>query len=148
MVEIDAPGSSSSSKFRECNRSLKFLLDNNLSEYLSSGLKAFGENVIHITDVLPADTKDPELLEYLGRHGIFLITRDEKLRWNPAERKLLRKHAIGAFYLGGKNRGRCDMILQLVRNWPRVKEHASKKNRPFIFRIPPSGIKFVNVPLD
>ena len=57
MVEIGSPRSSSSSKFRECDCSLKFLLDKNLSEYLSLGLKAFGENVIHLTEVLPGEHK-------------------------------------------------------------------------------------------
>jgi hypothetical protein len=147
MVETISSGSSGSSEFRGCDRRLKFLIDKNLSEHLSSGLKAFGENVIHLTEVLPGDTKDPVLLEYLGTHEIFLITRDENIRWHPAEAILLRRYCIGAFFLGGKNRGRCDMILQLVRNWPRIKDHAKKKNKPFIFRIPPTGSKFINIPL-
>ena len=55
---------------------------------------------------------------------------------------------FGAFFMGGKNRNACQLIQQLVRNWPRMKEIAEKTRRPFAFRIRPKGAKFDLLPLD
>ena len=37
---------------------MKFFVDNNLSPQLAKGMKAFGEDVIHITELFP-DHADP-----------------------------------------------------------------------------------------
>ncbi len=57
----------------------------------------------------------------------------------------MREHGVGAFFVGGKNLNRCAIIQQVVRNWPRVKELSAKTKVPFLFRIPPSGTKFVKL---
>jgi hypothetical protein len=126
---------------------LRFFVDNNLSERLANGMKAFGEDVIHLKEIFPGSTEDVSWLKYVGDGGLFLVTRDERVRWNPAEIKAIRDYRVGAFFLGGKNRSRCELIQQLVRNWPRMKELATTTNRPFAYRIPPSGNKFTLLPL-
>ena len=60
----------------------------------------------------------------------------------------MKEHEVGAFFMGGKNRNRCELIQQLVRNWPRMKELARKTPVPFAFQIPPSGTKFRLLPLN
>jgi hypothetical protein len=105
-------------------------------------MKGFQENVIHLTDVLKQDVKDPLLLQYIGENNLFLITRDERIRKRPGEIEAIRKYSVGAFILGGKNQSRCNLILQLVRNWPRIKDLAERTRKPFIFRIPAKGTKF------
>jgi predicted nuclease of predicted toxin-antitoxin system len=37
---------------------MKFFVDNNLSPQLAKGMKAFGEDVIHITEIFPHNTDD------------------------------------------------------------------------------------------
>ncbi len=126
---------------------MRFFVDNNLSEHLANGMKAFGEDVIHLKELFSESTDDVTWLQYLGENDLFLVTRDERVRRNPAEIQAMRTYGVGAFFLGGKNRSRCELIQQLVRNWPRMKELASKTNRPFAYRIPPTGTKFVAIPL-
>ena len=128
---------------------MKFLLDNNLSEYLSIGMKGFGENVMHLKDVLPEGTDDATLLKYVGENNLYLVTRDLNIRRRPAEIDALKNYNVGAFFLGGKNQSRCQLIQQLVRHWPRIKEHSqqNRNKRPFIFRVPPKGTKFTKLPL-
>lgn len=121
---------------------MKFFFDNNLSENLARGLKVFGEDVIHLKDMFNEDTEDRIWLQQIGNKKMFLITRDERIRRNPFELNALKTYKVGAFFLGGKNLGRCKIIQQVVRNWPRIKELATKKRPPFAFRIPPSGTKF------
>jgi predicted nuclease of predicted toxin-antitoxin system len=118
---------------------MKFFFDNNLSHRLVDGLRGFGEEAIHITEMFPADTTDEVWLQHVGKSGMFLITRDHRIRWRPNELAALSKHNVGAFFLGGKNRSGCELIQQVVRNWPGIKELAARSHRPFAFRVPPSG---------
>lgn len=127
---------------------MKFFIDTNLGQPLANGMRAFGEDVDHLKDHLPEDTPDREWLKYIGEKEYILITRDDNIRRNPVELKSLKDYNVGAFFLGGKNRTRCQLIQQLVKNWPRIKEFAVKERKPFIFRIPPTGTKFVRIPVD
>lgn len=122
-----------------------FFFDNNVSQHLAAGMKAFQEQAIHLVDEFSQDTKDTDWIPVVGSKGWTLITRDERILKNPAELKAYKENNIGAFFLGGKNRSRCDLIRQLVRNWPQMKELAAKTRKPFAFRVPPSGGKFKKI---
>lgn len=127
---------------------MKFFFDNNLSDKLVLGLRAFGEeNVSHLTEHFNEDTRDVDWLEFIGKNRMTLITRDERIRWNPAELAAIRKFKVGAFFLGGKNLDRCRLIQQVVRNWPRIKELTISTRRPFAYRIPPNGKQYSSINL-
>ena len=115
---------------------MKFFIDNNLSPQLAAGMKAFGEEAVHLTELFPGDTEDVTWLEFVGQNDLLLVTRDERVRFNPAERTAFKSYGVGAFFLGGKNRSRCELIQQLVRNWPQMKKLGVKTSRPFAFRNP------------
>jgi hypothetical protein len=121
---------------------MKFFIDNNLSRHLAQGMSSFGEDVVHLKDQFPEDTEDVKWLKYIGQNRFVLITRDEQIRWKPAEIEALRKYKVDAFFLGGKKLNRCKIIQLLIRHWPRIKEYAQKTKAPYAFRIPPSGTKF------
>jgi hypothetical protein len=121
---------------------MKFFFDNNLSESLVKGLREFGEDVIHLKELFDENTEDILWLKHLGQERMVLITKDERIRRNPFELKALRDNKVGAFFLGGKKQGRCQIIQQIVRNWPRIKEKSINTRPPFAFRIPPIGTKF------
>ena len=124
---------------------MTFFFDNNLSEHLVDGLRAFGEDVIHLKEVFRNDEQDISWLKYIGEKKYFLVTRDEHVRFNPTELQTLKEYNVGAFFVGGKNLNRCAIIKQIVRNWPRVKEFSARTKVPFMYRIPPSGTKFVRI---
>jgi predicted nuclease of predicted toxin-antitoxin system len=126
---------------------MKFFIDNNLSHLLARGMREFGEDVTHLQEQFAESAEDELWLPYIGDKGYVLVTRDETIRWKPAEIKALKRHKVGAFFLGGKGLSRCQLVQQLVRNWPRMKELAAKEHRPFAYRIPPSGTKFVKIEL-
>ena len=90
---------------------MKFFIDNNLGEQLAKGLQGFGEDVIHLKDIFSEDVADTEWLRYIGNNNIFLITRDQRIRWRPAELQALYENNVGAFFLSGKSRTRCELIL-------------------------------------
>jgi hypothetical protein len=126
---------------------MKFFIDYNLSPQLAAGLKGFGEDVMHIIDRFDAGAEDIEWLSYVGSEGMILVTRDDKIRRHPLEKRALKEHRIGAFFLGGKNQNRCALIQQVVRSWPRMKDLATKTDRPFAFRVRPGGRKIESIPL-
>ena len=119
---------------------MKFFIDNNLSPGLAKGMKAFGEDVVHLTEVLPgrhATIRTGWLISV--RRGGILVTRDDRIRYRPAESAALREHCVGAFFMGGKNLSRCQLIQQLVRNWPRMKELARQDQSAFRLSRPADG---------
>jgi predicted nuclease of predicted toxin-antitoxin system len=124
---------------------MKFFFDNNLSILLVKGMKEFGEDVIHLKEIFEEKTEDSEWLKDIGEKRYILITKDLRIRHNPAEIEALRKYKVGAFFLGGKNLNRCRLIQQVVRNWPRIKELAEKSSPPYAFRVPPQGTSFTSI---
>ena len=110
-------------------------------------MREFGEPVDHLQDHFRPDAPDTEWLEYIGREGFFLVTRDNRIRSNPLEINALRTRGVGAFFLSGKNRSSWELVQQLVRNWIRIKELADKTRPPFAFRVPPTGTKIERLPV-
>ena len=126
---------------------MRFIVDENLSPHLAHGMREFGEAVEHLLDHFEPGEADEKWLGFLGSNDFILITRDDRIRWRPAELRALRANKVGAFFLGGKNRSRCTLIQQLIRNWPRIKEMAAREHRPFALRVPPSGSKITRIDL-
>ena len=126
---------------------MRFFLDQNLGRPLAKGMSEFGEDVVHLTEYYDQDALDPDWLKDIGAKGWILVTRDERVRWNPAEIQAIREHKVGAFFLGGKNRSRCQLIQQLVKAWPNLKETAAKTRRPFAYKVRASGGKLLPIDL-
>ena len=75
---------------------MRFFVDNNLSVNLAKGMKAFGEDVEHLQDRFAHDCPDTEWLKFIGENDYFLITRDNAIRYNPAELAAFKQHSVGA----------------------------------------------------
>ena len=124
---------------------MRFFVDNNLGPKLAAGMKGFGEDVVHLTEFLEPNVADTEMLARVGSEGWCLVTRDDRIRYRPAESAALREHQVGAFFMGGKNLRQCQIIQQLVRNWPGMKALAGATERPFAFRVPRRGTKITRI---
>ena len=118
---------------------MRFFIDANLSEQLARGLREFGEDVVHLKEHFSQDAADEVWLRHIGEEGWFLVTRDDRIRWKPAQKEALRSHKVGAFFLAGKNLTRWQLVVQVVRNWNQMKELAGSKQLPFAYRVPPYG---------
>ena len=126
---------------------MKFLVDNNIGPGVAKGMRCFGEDVMHLTEHFRPDVSDPEWLARVGKDGWFVLTRDDRIRSRPNELAAVKRHGVGLFFLSGKNRTKCDIIQQLVRNWPGIKDHARRNRPPFAIRVPPTGTKLAKLPL-
>ncbi|MBN1577387.1 MAG: DUF5615 family PIN-like protein [Chitinispirillaceae bacterium] len=121
---------------------MKFFFDQNLSDKLVRGLREFGEDVIHLKEEYPnqTDVADAEWLQNIGQKGWILISRDEYIRWHPAEIKAFRENGVGAFLLCGKGKKAWEIIQQVIRHWLRIKELADRTSKPFFLKYPPRAL--------
>jgi len=118
---------------------MTFFFDNNLSQKIVDGFRCFGEDVTHLKEHFPEDVEDEQWLPFVGEREWTAITRDDRVRRRPLQLAKIREYDVGLYVLAGKNLSAWQLIQQLVRLWPRIKEGAEKAKRPFVFRLPPHG---------
>ena len=119
-----------------------FSLDENVSHKIAKALEALGRNVVHLYDVLPRGTEDPEMLAELGRRGLFLITQDKKIKRKSHERRALIQAKVGAFiFMGRADKSVDDLMVKILGHMDEFGRLAQETERPFIFGIPDRGKK-------
>jgi len=120
---------------------MNFFFDNNLSQRLAKAMDLLEqeERIIHLQDEFQPDAKDEDWLEFVGKNRMILITRDKKIKRRAAELRALKNYKVGAFILGGQNPGIWQIVKQIINNWLRIKDLASKTRVPFIFKVPLRG---------
>ncbi len=130
---------------------IRFFVDENIGPDLVKGLRLLGyENIEHIHDTFPPGTADEVWLEYVGKNGYVLITKDKKIRKHPKEKAALVKYKIVAFFLGGSQVGGRQIANQIINAWDKMEACAAMQQRkglPGAFRIPPRGGKIEVIPL-
>lgn len=120
---------------------MKFIFDENLPQHLANGMSCLDKEVTieHVLDSLDRGTADVKLLKYVGQNDLFLITKDTRMRYNPAEKAALIKYNVGAFVLIGKTMRLWDIVKQLINSWEQIKEISETIEKPFIYKIRRSG---------
>jgi predicted nuclease of predicted toxin-antitoxin system len=126
---------------------MKFFCDENLPPVLAAGMAGFGEDVVHVKDTHGLGTKDDVWLPWAGDEGIFVLTKDKNIRFNPTELRLLLRHDVGAFVLRGGGLPACKIIEVYVAQWRKIKRLAEKTPRPFLIAMRPNGGVFNRVDL-
>ena len=58
------------------------------------------------------DALDPEWLTAVGEKNWIVVTRDERIRYNVAEKQAMRRAKVRAFVLGAQGDLRADMLAQ------------------------------------
>ena len=124
-----------------------FFVDNNLGVGVAAVLRELGLDVKHLKEDHPEDTLDEVWLAAIGADGRCLITRDLSIRTNRRLKDALKRHRVGAFFLGGKNRSARELIEQAV-SANRLMEEAASGRRPFAFIVRPGGRSLEKLPLD
>ena len=79
---------------------LIFFVDRSLGkEPLISRLRQRGWKVHAHDDLFKPGADDTEWLEYCGRRGLLVLTKDERIRYRPAEKAMLLEHNCRCFVL-------------------------------------------------
>lgn len=116
---------------------MKFFFDNNVSPKLAGAMKCLegDEAVLHLTDRYAPDTPDEEWLEFIGREGIVLISRDRMIRKRAGEFLTFRRHKVGAFFLTGKDVGKWGEARQIINAWENIKDLAGRTKTPYVYQV-------------
>jgi predicted nuclease of predicted toxin-antitoxin system len=130
---------------------IRFFVDENLGRNLVNGLRDLGyTNIEHISEYFESGVEDKVWLEYVGKKGYILITKDKGIRKNPKEKAALLKYNIVAFFLGGSHMGTREIGKQLIIAWEKMEDLAKRQQKKGIagaFIIRASGRKIDQIPL-
>lgn len=118
-----------------------FFFDNNLSPLLVAGLRGFGEDVQHLRDAFPPETKDVVWIPHVAASGWVLVTRDKRIRTRPLEAEALVRAGLSAFFFMQKRDPDLWGWVQLVvRRWREMQELERTAHKPFLMGIPERGV--------
>ncbi len=119
---------------------MTYFFDNNLSPRLVEGLRAFGEDVVHLRDEFPDETDDTVWLPEIGRRGWYLVTHDKKISKKPAEIRALKQAGVGAFvFTQQRDLPMWGWVETVVKRWVEINRWAAEHQRPFVAGIPERG---------
>lgn len=113
-------------------------------------MRPLGAVVAHVRDIqnLGEGATDESVLAYCEEMGACLVTRDLAIRRRPAFRAAIRRHRLGAFFIGGKERSGLEIAQQVLRAANQMLLHMRDTRRPFAFVVRPGGGKLVRLPID
>ena len=99
-------------------------------------LRAAGLTVEVHDDHFSQDAPDPEWLAAAGKNNWIVITRDERIRYNVAERQAIRRAKVRAFVLAAQGDLRAEMLAQnFLKAIGKVRQTVKQQKPPFIAKI-------------
>lgn len=91
-----------------------------------------------IKEVFGEGTLDEDWIPIAGEEGACIITQDYNIQRIRHQRDLCEKHGLGMFYFRPPSKGGFsywEMVKLLVKHWEEIIKTASKKSRPFSYKI-------------
>jgi hypothetical protein len=118
-----------------------FFLDRSLGKHvIASRLRATGTRVEVHDDHFPQDAQDPIWLQEVGARGWVVMTKDEKIRFRPAEKRALIAGGVAAFVLTARgDLTGAEMAGIFVAALPRLHRFLLKHRPPFMAGISRAG---------
>jgi len=79
-------------------------------------------------------------LAAVGEKNWIVVTRDERIRYNVAEKQAMRRAKVRALMLTAQGDLRADMLAQnFLKALPKIRRVVEKQNPPFIAKLSRSG---------
>jgi hypothetical protein len=95
--------------------------------------------VVAHDDVFPQDTPDEDWLPLVGERQWILITKDQKIRKHPLQKRALLAARVRAFFFTGGNITGPEMAEIVSAQLPSILKLAAATSAPFLARITGSG---------
>jgi uncharacterized protein with PIN domain len=119
---------------------LAFFVDRSLGkEPLISRLRQLGWTVRAHDDFFESSADDTAWLEYCGRQGLIVLTKDEKIRYRPAEKAMLIEHNCRCFVLTAGTISSRQIADTFERAAHRIVQVACQEAAPFLAYIDRRG---------
>lgn len=67
----------------------KILVDVNVPKEVCERLRELGFDTLYLTDILPSDTDDGKILEWIVKHHALILTRDKDLPEADGKNKII-----------------------------------------------------------
>lgn len=122
-------------------QSLTFFLDYQIGRFVvADALSGAGARVeVHI-DHFPQNAPDTQWIPEVGGREWVLITKDQNIRRNPAERSAYTAARVRGFVVTGKDMSGPELAALLVRCLPGMVRRAAGRPGPLLFAISRSGV--------
>ena len=107
---------------------------------MATVLRAAGLHVEVHDDHFRQDALDPEWLTAVGEKNWIVVTRDERIRYNMAEKQAMRRAKVRAFVLAAQGNLRAEMLAEIfLKALPKIRRTVGERKPPFIAKISRSG---------
>lgn len=118
---------------------MRFFFDRSVGKSIPRAFALLALDTIAHDDHFDQTTPDDTWLATAGEQGWIVITKDDRIRRNMAERAALVGHNVGCFVLSQRNATRWQMAQTLMRAWDTIEQIAATEPRPFLYAIHPDG---------
>ena len=122
-----------------------FVDENDLA--LGKALREIHDDVVYPGHVelpeIPRGALDDEWLPVVASLGLVVITRDQRIRYRPVEKRLWMEHGVRGFVLTGRrSQSTLDSLAILEEHWPHVEQIiTSEPGGPWMFAVTATGLR-------
>ena len=114
---------------------MTFFFDRSMGRKIPQAFSLLGLDAIAHDDHFDQATPDDVWLAAVGQRGWTVITKDDRIRFNQAERAALIAHAVGCFIVSRRNAPRWQLAQSLLRAWDDIARIADTEARPFLYAV-------------
>ena len=94
---------------------------------------------------VPRQSLDDEWLEVIGAEGLIVITRDQRIRYRPVEKRMWVQHRVRGFVLTGTaSQSTAHSLSLLERSWAKIATIVDAKPAgPWMYAITQAGLRTI-----
>lgn len=123
------------------NPPVVFFIDRSLGKkIIAERLREAGITVEIHDDHFPQDALDQEWLAEIGKRGWIVLTKDDRIRYRPAELAAYRIHKARVFIFGSGEMKAQEMAGAVAKAMPKILRLVKRTPPPFFARITRTGI--------
>lgn len=118
---------------------MTYFFDRNLGRKIPHELSLRGIDAVAHDDHFDQDTPDDTWLAEVGGRGWTVITKDDRIRFNAAERSALITYGVGCFAIMRRNATRQELLEILDTAWHTIEAISTSEARPFLYAVYKDG---------
>ena len=122
-----------------------FVDENDLA--LGKALRDLHHNIVYPGHVelpeIPRGALDDEWLPIVASLRLPVITRDQRIRYRPVERRLWMEHRVRGFVLTGRrSQSTLDSLAILQQHWPHIEQIiVTEPDGPWMYAVTTTGLR-------